>query len=285
MIMRRLSRLSNETWKYMILLIIISTIVYSSLYTYQPFYRLKDFSFDISSGKFYKNWNSTLGFDHIYVINSSSHSDRMRDAARDKMRYAAHKLDLKLDVFPAISYDDDHALEEFYPDSKLDFSYKATYIDHYRIYQSIIRNRYRNALILDDNLDFEFNITSIMFNVHKILPADWDLLYLGFCNRWEGVYSNPLPDDNNSSVYKIFESKRPYCTYAYAVSSTGALKLMKNLVPTTFPIDFDLVNMIQSEQVSSYTIVPPLIVQLRPFEGENFKKFHSKFNIRKIETF
>ncbi|CAG8809738.1 16104_t:CDS:1, partial [Racocetra fulgida] len=106
-------------------------------------------------------------------------------------------------------------------------------------------------------------ITSIMVDIHRILPADWDIIYLGYCNNSEGKSGEPLPDrNNNSPVYKLFKSEMPYCTFAYAVSHAGALKLINKLGSSTnSPLDVELVNIIQSKEINSYTLVPPIIVK------------------------
>ncbi|CAG8748438.1 9011_t:CDS:1, partial [Racocetra fulgida] len=109
-------------------------------------------------------------------------------------------------------------------------------------------------------------ITSIMVDIHRILPADWDIIYLGHCNNSEGQSGEPLPgSDNNSSDYKLFKSEKPYCTFAYAVSYAGALKLLEKLGNSTKsshkPLDVELVNIIQSKEINSYTLVPPIIIK------------------------
>ncbi|CAG8607256.1 23090_t:CDS:1, partial [Racocetra persica] len=69
-----------------------------------------------------------------------------------------------------------------------------------------------------------------MADIHRMLPTNWEILYLGHCSNWEGKSGEPLPDYNHGqSIYKLFISNRPYCTYAYAVSHHGALKLLKKL--------------------------------------------------------
>jgi GR25 family glycosyltransferase involved in LPS biosynthesis len=260
--------------RYMVIVIIAAMMIYVALwriYVLQPSFSFKEYSKKLSFKKTPKNLNSTLGFDHIYVINSLSQINR-----REKMQDVARKLDLEFDFFLALTPENSKpTLDKFNPKSKLNPSHKAFYINHYKVYESIVNHGYDNALILEDDIDFEFNITSIMHNVRRILPSNWDLLYLSFCNGWEGVFSDPLPN-NGPSYYKLFKSKKPYCAHAYAVSSSGVVKLLRRLIPTTLPIDFELINMIQSEQISSYTIVPPPIVQLRAPSNGNYGLYHLK---------
>ncbi|CAG8769925.1 10362_t:CDS:1, partial [Racocetra fulgida] len=166
----------------------------------------------------------------------------------EKLKLMENELSLTFEFFPTIS----QINSESQPSQK-------TYINH-NIYQSIVNHNYRSALILEDSIDFEFNIKSIMVDIHRILPPNWEILYLGHCNNWEGKSGEPLPDyKHGQSIYKLFISYRPYCTHAYAVSHSGALKLLKKLVNLTAPIDLELTNIITANEINSYTIIPPVI--------------------------
>src|SRR5581483_6689738 len=72
----------------------------------------------------------------------------------------------------------------------------VNWINHYKVYQSIIDNDYGSALILEDNIDIEVEISSIMSDVQKILPSDWEILYLGHCGNTEGTFDEPLMNDD-----------------------------------------------------------------------------------------
>ncbi|CAG8849055.1 11021_t:CDS:2, partial [Racocetra persica] len=84
--------------------------------------------------------NNTLGFSHIYVINLINRRDR-----REKLEILAKKLNLKFEFFPAVSQDDENALKE-----------------------------------LEDDVDFELNIASIISDTYRFLPSNWDIYFLGY---------------------------------------------------------------------------------------------------------
>ncbi|CAG8521222.1 14049_t:CDS:2 [Cetraspora pellucida] len=71
----------------------------------------------------------------------------------------------------------------------------------------------------------------------------------------------PLQDySHEQSIYKLFKSKKPYCTPAYVVSYRGALKLFKKRFSDLIaPTDLELTNMITENKITSYTIIPPVI--------------------------
>ncbi|KAF0376082.1 glycosyltransferase family 25 protein [Gigaspora margarita] len=255
--------------RYMVAIMILAVFTYASLwfsYVFRPIPMYQDVK------KHYKHLNTSLGFDHVYVISSSTQTNR-----RQRMKQIAKKIGLEFEFFPAISPDDTKVIDEFKFDDELDQSHKASYVNHYKIYQSIAQNKFEDALILDDNLDFELNISSIMLDVHKILPADWELLHLTFCNSQEGVYSNPIWDSKNVSPdYKLYKTKKTYCANAYAVSSTGASKLLKSLKPSKLSIEYELTKLIQSNDITSYTILPPPIVPWRSPGKGNYGLYYLK---------
>ncbi|CAG8611914.1 12429_t:CDS:1, partial [Racocetra persica] len=263
-----MTRLSAEA-RFMIAIIILATFTYTSLWLT---YVLRPIPIYHDVKKHSKHSNSSFGFDHVYVINSLTQTKR-----HERMKDIAKRLGLEFEFFPAVSSDDSKVFDEFKFDSELDPLHKASYITHYKIYQSIVDSEYEDALILDDNLDFELDISSIMSNVHKILPADWDLLHLSFCNSQEGVYSSPVPDRKNVSPdHKLFRSKWTHCANAYAISSSGASKLLKTLKPTKLSIELELTNLIQSKEITSYTILPPPIVQWQSSVQRNYGLYFLK---------
>ncbi|CAG8614262.1 4207_t:CDS:1 [Cetraspora pellucida] len=203
-----------------------------------------------------KSFNSTLGFDHIYVINLAKRPDRLR-----VMKTMTDALGLEVEFFTAVSTDDHKTLNRFNNSTYLKDTHKACYISHYLIYASIVSRGYDSALILEDDVDIELNITSIMSYIHSVLPNDWDLLYLGHCMNWEGSFFEPL--DDSSPIFKLYPSKKPYCTHAYAVSYAGALKLLKELSVLEVPVDLELISRIDDGIVTSYSIEPAIVVQWR----------------------
>ncbi|CAG8549670.1 16708_t:CDS:1 [Racocetra fulgida] len=187
-----------------------------------------------------KETNNTLGFNKIYLINHEDEPDYLKIVG--KLAKISEKLCLVFTNFSA-----------------------TLSSSHYDVYKSIINLKYGSALILEGDMDFELRITSIMVDVHRILPLDWDIIHLGYCNS-EGKSGEPLlRSNNNLSGYKLVKSEKPYCTFAYAVSHAGALKLIEKIDNSTKSshksLDVELVNIIQSREINSYTLVPPVIVK------------------------
>ncbi|CAG8459171.1 1746_t:CDS:1 [Acaulospora morrowiae] len=194
--------------------------------------------------------NRTLGFDHIYVVNLLWRLDR-----RERMETLGNALDLDFEFFSGVSKYDYRALKNY--NFSMSIDQKACFASHYEIYRSIIKSGYRNALILEDDVDIELNITSVMSEIHHVLPQYWDLLYIGHCSKDN---SKPL-DKESTSAFKLYHSVSPYCTHAYAVSSTGARKLAELIVHPHRPIDLELARWIRKKKLISYSVSPSAIIQ------------------------
>jgi hypothetical protein len=168
------------------------TIILISLYVTilpQPFYEINP-------------TNSTLGFSHIYVINLAYRTDR-----RHRMETIASFHSLDFDFFTAISKDDNKTLNE-YKTIGVGPSHKACYVSHYKVWELIAHHRYESALILEDDVDFEMNISPIMSKVHRDVPADWEMLYLGHCSdEGDGNIFFKLLNWLNKSLIRLFKSK------------------------------------------------------------------------------
>ncbi|CAG8689176.1 24847_t:CDS:2, partial [Dentiscutata erythropus] len=181
--------------------------------------------------------NRTFGFDHIYVINLNFRTDR-----RDRMRKLASYFDLDFDYLSA--------------PSKYDSSFFRKY--GFGGLSSGRRACFHSALILEDDVDFETNITEIMTDIHRNLPAYWDILYIVHCLEKIGKLV-----DNSSFANRLYESVMPSCTHAYAVSYWGARKLVEKLDPMIpqGPIDFAILTRIKNKEITSYSVFPVPITQ------------------------
>ncbi|KWU43897.1 hypothetical protein RHOSPDRAFT_6876, partial [Rhodotorula sp. JG-1b] len=134
----------------------------------------------------------------------------------------------------------------------------STYWGHTRAIKQVIENGDRSALILEDDVDWEWELERLWSRMERKLPADWDSVLLGHCWGKELLKPQYLhPHLHRSSV--------PLCLHAYALSAHGASHLLSLLsnpwsayqtaVDTAVPsfIHFDLLN--------SFSVEPPLVIQ------------------------
>ncbi|CAG8611654.1 12063_t:CDS:1, partial [Racocetra fulgida] len=175
----------------------------------------------------------------------------------------ASYLGLDFDYFSAISKHDEYILSK-YGSADMDLSQKACYLSHYLIYKEIIDKGYNSALILEDDVDFELNITAIMTDIHHDLPPSWETLYIGSCFESMGEQVG-----KSSSVHRLYKSVAPMCMHAYAVSYSGAQKLIELLDPVVprGTVDYSLSVVIGEGKVSSYSVHPQPIVQRKSVDN------------------
>ncbi|KAI8321665.1 hypothetical protein GQ54DRAFT_247735, partial [Martensiomyces pterosporus] len=86
----------------------------------------------------------------------------------------------------------------------------------YRIYRDMAECGYKSALILDDSVDMELNIKTIMREIHRHIPSEWDMFFPGHCGAFEGI--QPKPD---RSFPSLRHANMPICLHAHAISRKG----------------------------------------------------------------
>ncbi|KAE9389983.1 hypothetical protein BT96DRAFT_926178 [Gymnopus androsaceus JB14] len=104
------------------------------------------------------------------------------------------------------------------------------------------------SVIFEDDIDMEKDIRQRLARIWHVLPSDWDIVFLGHCWSNESFYPaislsessplssssllldldsrllSPLPSQNT-----LHPSYSPRCTHAYALSPSGAIKLLEHL--------------------------------------------------------
>ncbi|KAJ7115247.1 hypothetical protein C8R44DRAFT_629156 [Mycena epipterygia] len=127
------------------------------------------------------------------------------------------------------------------------------------------------SLILEDDIDMEVDIKHRLLSVWSLLPLDWDVVFLGHCWSNESYYpSLELPTLlalHNAHAFptRLHPSRAPLCTHAYALSASGARKLLRDLTYPRFAysraIDHALAWLVQSGRLKSFSVVPSVVVQ------------------------
>ncbi|CAG8691234.1 18966_t:CDS:1 [Racocetra fulgida] len=167
-------------------------------------------------------------------------------------------LNLDVEYFDAISKFNKILNRFTNENGKLTVGQRACYITHYLIYNQIIDEGLNNVLILEDDVDFETNITDIMTDIHRNLPKSWDTLHLGHCYEVKGKLVG-----NSSFPNKLYEAMFPQCTHAYAISNSGAHKMLQAIDPMNprGPIDYEISLQTKYKRITSYSVHPQPIIQ------------------------
>ncbi|CAG8711618.1 17544_t:CDS:1, partial [Cetraspora pellucida] len=166
-------------------------LIYSSFW-FRLWFDYSNYSEDQNFQKEFNPTNRTLGFDHIYVIHLDYRTDRF-----ERLNEISSYLGLDFDYFSAVSKYDEQFLRRF-GTANMDLSQKACFLSHYLVYKQIIDKGYNSTLILEDDVDFELNITAIMNDIHHVLPSSWETLYVGSCQELVGELVG-----KNSSLHKL----------------------------------------------------------------------------------
>lgn len=135
--------------------------------------------------------------------------------------------------------------------SEISLAYK-----HILVYKDIFLNRYKNALVLEDDVivldDFEEQFDN---NLKK--TPEWDMIFIGSgCNL--SISQDDLID--NQIAYRK-SNPASKCTDSYCISGQAASKLATNLVRHSLPIDFELNYWIEKLDFKVYWWEPPLVKQ------------------------
>ncbi|GAA5888982.1 hypothetical protein JCM6882_009706 [Rhodosporidiobolus microsporus] len=154
----------------------------------------------------------------------------------------------------------------------------STYWGQTRAMRRMVENGDRTALILEDDVDVEWDLERLWKGVERRLPRgkdgeeEWDVAFLGHC--WGGEFQKP------QFLHPLLHpSTGPMCLHGYALTSTGASTLLSHMLDPwrAFSTAVDLVVPtllhLQSADSSppyprnappllrSFSITPPLVVQ------------------------
>ncbi|GAA6003057.1 uncharacterized protein JCM10292_000316 [Rhodotorula paludigena] len=155
----------------------------------------------------------------------------------------------------------------------------STFWGQTRALKRVLENGDRTALILEDDVDVEWDVARLWASIERRLPRDaatgepeWDVAFLGHC--WGGEYQKP-----QYLHPLVHRSTGPMCLHGYAVTSRGARRLLAHLlspwsafssavdlvIPTLLHVQDELPAALARAHphplASSFSIVPPLVVQ------------------------
>ncbi|KDQ52982.1 hypothetical protein JAAARDRAFT_61563 [Jaapia argillacea MUCL 33604] len=122
----------------------------------------------------------------------------------------------------------------------------------------------RVSVILEDDVDMEWDIKSRLAEMWDALPNEWDLLFLGHC--WSNeTYYPPLVHPSSHQVTHIHPSHRPKCTHAYAITTLGARRALLHLRYPPFAysraLDQAYAWLVESGRLKAFSVVPSVVVQ------------------------
>ncbi|KAI1789156.1 hypothetical protein LXA43DRAFT_1022094 [Ganoderma leucocontextum] len=122
------------------------------------------------------------------------------------------------------------------------------------------------ALFLEDDIDMERDIRQNVELVWSFLPSGWDIVFLGHCWSNESHYPALIKIQQLESLdITIHPSFAPKCTHAYALSHSGAHRLLLHLLHPPFSysraLDQAFSWLVESKRLKAFSLVPSIVVQ------------------------
>jgi glycosyl transferase, family 25 len=237
-------------------------------------------------------------FDKVYVITLRRANERhehlrhILEGLDYEILYGVDKQDLDIeDLKTKGIYDEPLAIKHHRFTKPLLPGMIGCSWSHRNIYDDIIQNNFRNALVLEDDVVIDESTIQYFPEMVKQLPSDWELVYLGYARNEEsnsfsfakklayhiqhvmGTFKLSHKTIRNLFPKKItehvYQSGYHDQTHAYGITLSGARKLKALQEPISFIADNLLAHAATNDIVKAYVFKPKLINQLS--QGEEKK--------------
>jgi glycosyl transferase family 25 len=240
-------------------------------------------------------------YDKIYVITihrAAKRQERISELLNGlnySFIYGTDKLDWTLERFiQAGIYDERSAIEKHRYKKSMNIGEVAAAQSHKQVYEDIIQNNYQSALIFEDDVVPNTNIENVdlLKSIINELPENWEVFYWGYGdknlkNSWfakikKAIYHIQhkigLLNFNHTMINNLYAKKLSThivksgyqdLIHAYAVTNSGAKKLLAWNTPVVYPADTSISYAIMNNTVNAYLSVPTIFdqeVQVRPNE-------------------
>lgn len=198
--------------------------------------------------------------DKIYVINLENKTDRLetfdKQMKKNKIVYERFNAVLGEKVIK------DERLTDYCNTFCTD-GMKGCALSHRSLWDTIVKNGYRNVMICEDDAMIPDDFDSKFENIYYQIPKDYDILYLGclFGGKDESSLNKLItkingyePEDVNPNIYKV---KGTIGTHCYIISLEGAQKFVDK--PISFHVDTQIMYWIKTYNYTSYAVNPLLV--------------------------
>lgn len=229
-------------------------------------------------------------FDHIYVITLERAKDRHEHIEKElqgldyELFFGKDKQLFSLeDLKAAKIYNEELAKEHHRYDKPMQDGQVGCAWSHLEVYRDTLAKGYEKVLILEDDVVIDKENINTTMQVLSSLPADWELVYLGFAEReiappyasvkkqfyhflrLLGVIKYSHTSINHLYPKKVndhlYEAGYHDCTHAYAIKKSAAEKLFHLQQPISFIADNLLSYAISNQLIKGYLILPKVINQ------------------------
>ncbi|KAL8283553.1 hypothetical protein RQP46_005656 [Phenoliferia psychrophenolica] len=147
---------------------------------------------------------------------------------------------------------------EWLPTRQVNDGVMSTYWGHTRVLKHIVEAGDESALVLEDDVDLEWDLERLWARIARKLPKDWETVHLGHCwghEQLQPQYLHPL----------LHKATAPKCLHGWAVSSRGASHLLSLLNSPwsayATAVDVAVPSFIHDRLLRAFSVEPPLIIQ------------------------
>jgi glycosyl transferase, family 25 len=229
-------------------------------------------------------------FDKVFVVSVPRFSDRHVQLQKTlegldfEFFWGTDKQTLSRETLIAEKMYDDAAAKKNQRQGKaLNDGEIACSLSHRSIYAAMVQHHWQRVLVLEDDVLPVFSQLALLPQAINELPADWELVYLGYLKHEQVTASLKI----KQFFYKIISSlglmrwsytmvknmlPRPYsthlkkagfhdCTHAYAISLQAAKKMLKAQSPVVYRADDLLSALTLKGQLSSFVTQPKFFDQ------------------------
>jgi glycosyl transferase, family 25 len=229
-------------------------------------------------------------FDKIYVITLKRAADR-QEMIRSHLEgldytffFGQDKLELDIPALERESvYNEKLAITNSRYNKPMTPGQIGCACSHVKVYEDIIKNNYGKTLILEDDVIVDFTNMAHFNFIIKELPANWNLLYLGYSNKtisplkrkmkqlaYHVQHKLGLLNWNHTQIANLFPKKYSNhlqiagyhdCTHAYCLTPGGAKILLDQQTPVSFTADNLLAHCISNKMMHAFISIKTLFNQ------------------------
>ena len=227
-------------------------------------------------------------FDHIYVITLQRATERQEAIKKNlaglnyEFFWGADNLDHPINQMISEGvYDEAKAIKNHRYHKPFSVGQVCCAWSHKRVYKDVLRNHYQQVLILEDDATATNDLAAAAHLILEELPANWELLYLDYNKNeqsnalkqywyhvqkffggltWshttiQHLYPKRMSAHLSSAGYHDFTS-------AYAITASGAQKLLQLQTPIRYLADNLLATACTTRLVNGLIARPKLFSQL-----------------------